>query len=96
MPGGSDDVSIPMRDEETGAIQSKQILALLFAAFAFVAFPRTSIATNYHEYKKFDLSGPTEKEPSRCHGNLKERRNYYCCDKWWEFLHHDRRHCGFM
>ena len=96
MPDGSDDVSIPMRDEEIGAIRSKPILALLFAAFAVVAFPRTSGATNYHEYKKFDLSGPTEKGPSRCHANLKERRNDHCCDKWWEFLHQDKRHCGFM
>jgi hypothetical protein len=64
---------------------------LLMAAFA-VSLPRTSGATNYHEYKKFNVSGPTERVPSRCHGdlNLKEHRNYhYSCDKWREFLHHD-------
>ena len=68
---------------------SKLTLALLVAAFAVVSFPRTGGATNYHEYKKFNLSGPTERVPSRCHGNLKEHRNYYHCDTWWEFLHHD-------
>ncbi len=68
---------------------SKPALALLLAAIAVVSFPRTSGATNYHEYKKFNLSGPSEREPSRCHANLKEHRNYYHCDKWWEFLHHD-------
>ena len=41
---------------------SKLALALLLVAFA-VSFPRMSGATNYHEYKKFDLSGPTEKVP---------------------------------
>ena len=68
---------------------SKLALALLLAAIAVVSFPRTSGATNYHEYKKFNLSSPTEREPSRCHANLKERRNHSYCDKWWEFLHHD-------
>ena len=68
---------------------SKPALALLLAAIAVVSFPRTSGATNYHEYKKFNLSGPTEREPSKCHANLKERRNCHYCDKWWEFLHHD-------
>jgi hypothetical protein len=46
------------------------------AAFA-VSLPRTSGATNYHEYKKFNLSGPTEREPIRCHANLKERLNFH-------------------
>jgi hypothetical protein len=68
---------------------SNLVLALLLAAFAVMNFPRASGATNYHEYKKFDLSGPAEKEPSRCHANLKERWNHHHCDKWWEFLHQD-------
>jgi hypothetical protein len=67
---------------------SKLTRVLLMAVFA-VSFPRTSGATNYHEYKKFNLSGLTEREPIRCHANLKERRNHHHCDKWWEFLHHD-------
>ena len=69
---------------------SKLTLALLFAAFAVVSFSRASGATNYHEYKKFDLHGPTESvPPRRCHPNLKDRRHHYHCDNWWEFLHHD-------
>ena len=68
---------------------SKLALALLLAAFAVASFPRTSGATNYHEYKKFNLSGPTERVPSKCHTNPKEHRNYYHCDKSWEFLHQD-------
>ena len=68
---------------------SKLTRVLLTAAFA-VSLPRTSGATNYHEYKKFDVSGSTERVPSRCQGVLKEHRNYhYHCDKWREFLHHD-------
>jgi hypothetical protein len=67
---------------------SKLTRVLLMAALA-VSVPRTSGATNYHEYKKFDLSGPTEREPISCHANLKERRNYHHCDKRWNFLHHD-------
>jgi hypothetical protein len=69
---------------------SKLNRVLLIAAFA-VSLPRTISATNYHEYKKFNLSGPTERVPSRCHANLKEHRNYhyYYCDKWGEFPHHD-------
>ena len=68
---------------------SKLTRVLLMAAFA-VSLPRTSGATNYHEYKKFDVSGPTERVPSRCHRDLKEHRNHhYYCDKWREFLHHD-------
>ena len=43
---------------------SKPALALLLAAIAVVSFPRTSGATNYHEYKKFNLSGPSERELS--------------------------------
>ena len=66
---------------------SNLILALLLAAFAVVNFPRASGATNYHE---INLSGATERVPSRCQGVLKEHRNYhYHCDKWREFLHHD-------
>ena len=68
---------------------SKPTLALLLAAFAVFSFPRSSGATNYHEYKKFKPSGPTERVPSGCHANLKERRNCHYCDKWWEFLHSD-------
>ena len=67
---------------------SKLNRVLLIAAFA-VSLPRTSSATNYHEYKKFNLTGPTERVPSRCHANLKERRDYYCFDRRWEFLHHN-------
>jgi hypothetical protein len=67
---------------------SKPTLALLLVALA-MSLPRVSGATNYHEYKKFNLAGPTERVPSRCHANVKEYRNYYYCDKWWEFLHHD-------
>jgi hypothetical protein len=64
---------------------SNLILALLLAVFAVVNFPRTGGATNYHEYKKFDLSVPAERVPSRCHGNLKEHPNYYYYrDKWWD------------
>ena len=66
---------------------SKLTPALLLA-FA-VSLPRTSGATNYHEYKKFDLSGPTERVPHRCHANLKEHRNHYYCDRWWEFWPHN-------
>jgi hypothetical protein len=68
---------------------SKLALALLLAAFAVASFPPTSGATNYHEYKKFNLSGPTDKEPSKCHASLKEHRKYYYCDKLREFLHQD-------
>jgi hypothetical protein len=67
---------------------SKLTRVLLMAIFA-VSIPRTSGATNYHEYKKFNLSAPTENALSRCHTNLKERRNYHHCDKWREFLHQD-------
>jgi hypothetical protein len=67
---------------------SKLTRVLLMAAFA-MSLPQAGGATNYHEYKKFDVSGPTERVPSRCHTNLKERRNYHHCDKWREFLHHD-------
>jgi hypothetical protein len=56
---------------------SKLTLPLLIAAFAAMSFPRTSIATNYREYKKFDLSVPTERVPSRRHDNPKEHPNYY-------------------
>jgi hypothetical protein len=68
---------------------SKLILALLLAAFAAVSFPRASGATNYREYKKFDLSDPIERIPSRRHGNLKECWNHHHCDKGWKFLHQD-------
>jgi hypothetical protein len=68
---------------------SKLIPALLLAVFAVVGLPQISGATNYREYKKFNLSGPTETPPRRCHANLKQRRNHYCCDKWWEFWHQD-------
>ena len=64
-------------------------LALLLAALAVVSFSRTSGATNYHEYKKFNLSGPVEQEPIRRHSNPREHRNYCHCDKWRDFLHHD-------
>jgi hypothetical protein len=56
---------------------SKLTLPLLIAAFAAMSFPRTGSATNYREYKKFDLSVPTERVPSRRHGNLKGHPNYY-------------------
>ena len=69
---------------------SMRTLALLLAAFAVVSFSRSSGATNYHEYKKFNPSAPTENAPSRCHANLKERRNYHHCDRWREFFHHDQ------
>jgi hypothetical protein len=62
--------------------------ALLSFVFV-VSLSQTGHATNYREYKKFNLSDPTERVPSKCHAHLKERRNYYYCDKWWEFLHHD-------
>jgi hypothetical protein len=68
---------------------SKPALALLLTALAVAGFPRLSGATNYHEYKKFDLSGSTERAPSRCHANLKEHWNPQHCGKWWEFLHKD-------
>ena len=69
---------------------SKPALALLLTALAVAGFPRLSGATNYHEYKKFDVSDSTERVPSRCQGVLKEHRDYhYHCDKWREFLHHD-------
>ena len=65
-------------------------LTIASLSFIFlVSLPQAGEATNYHEYKKFDLSGPTERVPSRCHAHLKERRNYHHCDKSWEFLHHD-------
>jgi hypothetical protein len=67
---------------------TKLTVALLSFVFV-VSLPQTGRATNYHEYKKFNLSGPPETVPSRCHAYLKQRRNYCCRDKWWEFLHHD-------
>ena len=69
----------------------KQTLALLLVTFAVVSLPlpRNCGATNYHEYKKFDPPSSTEKVPSRCHANPRERRNYYYCDRWRDFLHHD-------
>jgi hypothetical protein len=68
---------------------SKLTLALFLTTIAVAGFPRTGRATNYHEYKKFDLSSPTEREPARCHVHLKERRNYHHCDKWREFWRYD-------
>jgi hypothetical protein len=65
---------------------SKLILALLLAVFAVVNFSRAGGATNYREYKKFDLSAPTQRVPSKCRGNLKEHPYYYYRDKCWEFL----------
>jgi hypothetical protein len=66
---------------------SKLTLTLLMTAFA-MSLPRPSAATNYHEYKKFNVSGPTEKVPSRCHGDLKEHRNHpFYRDRWEPSLH---------
>jgi len=67
---------------------SKLTLASLLAALAVVNFPRASGATNYHEYKKFDLSGSTERVPSRCHA-AKGRWSHHHCEKGWEFLRQD-------
>jgi hypothetical protein len=67
---------------------SKLTPVLLMTAFA-ASLPQTSGATNYHEYKKFDLSGPSERVPTRCHFDLKEHRHHhYYCDTWREFLRH--------
>jgi hypothetical protein len=69
---------------------SRLTLALLLTTIAVAGFPRIGGATNYHEYKKFDVSSPTERAPSRCHAQLKHHRNYhYDCHKWWEFPYHD-------
>ncbi len=68
---------------------SKLILALLLIAAVVASFPRAGGATNYHEYKKFNLSNPVEREPSRCLAYLKERWNHHHCEKWREFLHQD-------
>jgi hypothetical protein len=69
---------------------SRLTLALLFTTIVVAGFPRNGAATNYREYKKFDVSSPIEKVPSRCHAKLKDHRNYhYHCDKWWEFPYHD-------
>ena len=65
-----------------------KLTVALLSFVLVVSLPQAGRATNYHEYKKFNLSGPTERVPSRCRAHLKERRNYYC-DNWWEFLHHD-------
>ena len=78
-----------MHDEGIGATHVEANSRVVVGRYCRRSFPRTSGATNYHEYKKFDPSGSSEREPSRCHANLKEHRNYYYCDKWWEFLHHD-------
>jgi hypothetical protein len=67
---------------------SKLTTALLLVVFA-VSVPRNCAATNYHEYKKFEPPVSTERVPSKCHASLKERRNYYYCDKWRDFLHND-------
>jgi hypothetical protein len=67
---------------------SKLTLALFLVALA-MSLPRASGATNYHEYKKFNLAGPAETIPHRCHASLKEHRNYHYCDKWRDFLHQD-------
>jgi hypothetical protein len=66
---------------------SKLTLPLLIAAFAGMSFPRTGGATNYSEHKKFDLSAPTQRVPSKCHSNLKERPHYSYRDNCWEFWH---------
>lgn len=68
---------------------SKLALALVVVAFAVVSLPRTSGATNYHVYKKIDLSGSTERAPNICRADFKEHRASYYCDKWREFVHHD-------
>jgi hypothetical protein len=54
---------------------SKLTLTLLMTAFA-MSVPRPSGATNYHEYKKFNVSGRTERVPSSRHGDLIEHRNH--------------------
>ena len=67
---------------------SKFTRALLVAAVAMS--PRVSSATNYHEYKKFDVSPSTERMPSKCRATLKEHRHHnYHCDTWQDFWHHN-------
>jgi hypothetical protein len=66
---------------------SKLILALLLAAFAVANLPRIGRATNYREYKKFDLTVPAERAPSKRHINLNERSYHHRCAAWREFLH---------
>ena len=60
---------------------SKLTLTWCLAAVVVAGFPRTSGATNYHEYKKF----PAEGQLSRCYVHPKERRYHYHCEKEWEF-----------
>jgi hypothetical protein len=69
---------------------SRLIPVLLLIAVAAAGFPRNGGATNYREYKNFNVSSPVEKAPSRCHAQLKHHRNYhYYCHSWWEFPYSD-------
>ena len=90
MPDGSDDVSIQVRCERLGGTHVEAKSRVVNRRIRGEPFTNQQ-RHNYHEYKKFNLSGPTERVPSRCHANLKEHRNYhyYYCDKWGEFPHHD-------
>jgi hypothetical protein len=73
------------RDEEIGAITWKLTFPLCLAAVVVACLPRTSGATNYHVYKKF----PAEGQLSKCHVNLKERRQHSHCENQWDFWGRD-------
>jgi hypothetical protein len=64
---------------------SKLTLTLLMTAFA-MSLPQPSGATNYHEYNKFNVSGPIERVPSSRHGDLKEHRNPFYRNRWEPLL----------
>ena len=75
---------------------SKLTLTWCLAAAVVAGLPRTSGATNYHEYKKFPAEGQSNwnsslpaRSLSRCHVHPKERRYHYHCENQWEFWHKD-------
>jgi hypothetical protein len=51
-----------------------------------MSLPQPSGATNYHEYNKFNVSGPIERVPSSRHGDLKEHRNPFYRNRWEPLL----------
>jgi hypothetical protein len=65
---------------------SKLTIALVLAAYVVAGFPRAGCATNYREYKKFDVAGPTnERVQGRGRIDLKGRCNHHRCETWWKF-----------
>ena len=86
-----------MRDEEIGVIQSNLILALLFAAICSRRLSTNQRRDKLSRIQKVRSIGSDRKstEQMSCQSERASELHYYC-DKWWEFLHHDKRHAEFM